>query len=55
MKGDEIEDRLRWEIITPEAEWERITVIRQALERLASAMWPGDVAIPRTQEWVIRF
>ena len=55
MKGDEIEDRLRWEIITPQAEWERLPLMRQALERFALAMWGGDAVIPTTQEWVIQF
>jgi hypothetical protein len=55
MNDEKTEDPLRWESIVPYAEWEHQVLMRQALERLASAMARGDATIPVAQEQEIHF
>jgi len=55
MNDEESEDRLRWEIITPDAEWEHQALMRQALERVVLGMEPGGATVPPAPERVIRF
>lgn len=55
MNDAESPDRLRWETITTESEWEDLARVWRALERVALATWADDATAAELEERVIGF